>query len=122
MPFKSKAKYNLYHRKYRKSKKIKAYQRRYQRDYSKTLNGKQISKRAVEKKKTLLLSAKDKPCTDCHHKFPPCVMDFDHVRGKKKFGVGHLYSHSYKDIRKEIAKCDVVCANCHRIRTHITRK
>jgi hypothetical protein len=49
-------------------------------------------------------------------RFPIYVMDFDHVNGGKKFGIsGHR--HGFKGLIEEIKKCDVVCANCHRIRT-----
>jgi hypothetical protein len=63
-------------------------------------------------------SQKDKPCTDCGLSFPWYVMDFDHVRGKK-FNVSRATSdmRSIESIREEVAKCDVVCSNCHRIRT-----
>lgn len=62
---------------------------------------------------------KDQPCVDCGQKYIPCVMDFDHVRGVKVTNVGTMVSGAYTldQIRDEIAKCDVVCANCHRIRT-----
>lgn len=56
-----------------------------------------------------------KPCMDCDREFPPCAMDFDHVRGDKKKDVSSLTT--IKSITAEIAKCDLVCANCHRIRT-----
>lgn len=59
-----------------------------------------------------------KPCQDCGQTFPPYVMDFDHVpeRGVKKFNVG--LAKNLRQLAAEIAKCDLVCANCHRIRTH----
>jgi hypothetical protein len=61
---------------------------------------------------------KSKPCADCGQCFPPYVMDFDHVRGEKSYNVSYLIgSASEKKLRAEIEKCDVVCANCHRIRT-----
>lgn len=59
------------------------------------------------------------PCVDCGEK-NPIVLDFDHVRGKKLFNVGRAISgshRSWKAIMSEIEKCDVRCANCHRIRT-----
>jgi hypothetical protein len=50
------------------------------------------------------------------------VMDFDHREGEKKLSnVADLNFHRRTSLRKllaEIAKCDVVCANCHRERTH----
>jgi len=46
-------------------------------------------------------------------------MDFDHVRGKKLKAVGQLLtSRSLAVVIAEIAKCDLVCANCHRERTY----
>lgn len=64
-------------------------------------------------------NAKDRPCVDCGHSFPVECMDFDHVRGKKSFNLAHVVRQikSYAAIEIEIMKCDVVCANCHRIRT-----
>lgn len=63
-------------------------------------------------------SLKDKPCQDCGDQFPPCCMDFDHVRGEKITTVTRLinFGYSREAILAEIAKCDLVCANCHRIR------
>jgi hypothetical protein len=48
-------------------------------------------------------------------------MDFDHVRGDKAFKVSEAVQLppgiGLENVRAEIAKCDVLCANCHRIRT-----
>lgn len=58
-------------------------------------------------------------CYDCGGTFPHYVMEFDHCRGDKTSTVSGLVSHcTLTKILKEIGKCDVVCANCHRIRTH----
>ena len=59
------------------------------------------------------------PCVDCGN--PDIrVLDFDHVRGRKRFcisaGITRL-SLCWRNIEREIKKCDVRCANCHRIRT-----
>lgn len=60
---------------------------------------------------------KSVPCLDCKQCFPPYVMDFDHVRGKKLFQIaGHLH-YQWKRVKAGIKKCDVVCSNCHRFRT-----
>jgi len=46
-------------------------------------------------------------------------MDFDHRdRSKKKAHVSKLRHWSDATLLREMEKCDVVCANCHRIRTH----
>jgi len=60
------------------------------------------------------------PCQDCGRKFPACCMDFDHRDRKSKTKeVGYLVhaGRSWQEIVRELAKCDLVCSNCHRIRT-----
>lgn len=59
------------------------------------------------------------PCADCGRTWPPCAMDFDHVRGNKKFNVSAFSGAGWNQdlIQEEIEKCEVVCACCHRIRT-----
>ena len=67
----------------------------------------------------LVTSAKLQPCADCGGSFPAYVMDFDHVRGTKVGNVSEMVGHVPAAVLlAEIAKCDVVCANCHRIRTY----
>jgi hypothetical protein len=70
-----------------------------------------------------LNDVKSDPCADCGIKYPPYVMDFDHVHGEKKFGLGMMSGKgvSIARLQEEINKCDVVCSNCHRIRTHNRR-
>jgi len=65
-------------------------------------------------------SVKDVPCTDCGIKYPYYVMEFDHLDpSKKEYGVAKLVScGSWTKVKREIAKCEVVCSNCHRIRTY----
>ena len=65
---------------------------------------------------------KARPCQDCGNHFPPECMDFDHVRGEKKFMVSANVGSSWSATVEEIAKCDVVCSNCHRIRTRKRRR
>ena len=66
------------------------------------------------------LLKKDKPCSDCGGLFPPCCLDYHHLDGAiKEDAVTNLLSKaSKKRIFEEIAKCVLVCANCHRIRHH----
>lgn len=48
---------------------------------------------------------------------PECY-DFDHRPGEtKRFSVGVNVRRNWNVILDEIAKCDVVCSNCHRVRT-----
>ena len=61
---------------------------------------------------------KSVPCTDCGGEWPPCAMDFDHLGGKVDTISNMVQnSPSWKKIESEIAKCEVVCAACHRVRT-----
>lgn len=58
------------------------------------------------------------PCVDCGVKYPHYVMQYDHL-GDKKDNVSRLVQSGYsiKTIDTEIAKCDLLCANCHAART-----
>lgn len=62
------------------------------------------------------------PCVDCGNN-NPIVLDFDHVRDKKHGNISRmkLDSISLDMIKKEIDKCEIRCANCHRIKTHERR-
>jgi hypothetical protein len=63
--------------------------------------------------------AKAKPCADCGVQYSYRIMQFDHVHGKKEFNIGQrFYRNGIKRIREEIAKCEVVCSNCHADRTY----
>ena len=76
-------------------------------------------RRQIERIKTLVREAKALPCKDCNLSYPSYVMDFDHVRGKKRFTIGtNAFRMGIGPLLKEIKKCDVVCSNCHRERTH----
>ena len=69
--------------------------------------------------KTIIEAAKDRPCMDCGVHYPPYVMDFDHRDPKTKtFGIASGKTYTSTRLQQEILKCDVVCANCHRERTH----
>ena len=61
----------------------------------------------------------DAGCMDCGLMSPyPEVYDFDHRPGVNKVRkISMMYAGTMRALVAEIAKCDVVCANCHRIRT-----
>lgn len=60
------------------------------------------------------------PCVDCGES-DPIVLEFDHRDpSKKSFTIGSQARHKGRDsLMKEIEKCDVRCANCHRRRTAV---
>lgn len=57
----------------------------------------------------------EKGCIDCGYKFHHAALQFDHVKGEKQMNVCHAKSIS--SAQMEIEKCEIVCANCHQIRT-----
>jgi len=59
-------------------------------------------------------------CADCGGMFHPVAMDYDHVGTDKIAPVSKLCADnvSYERIDAEIAKCELVCSNCHRVRTY----
>lgn len=57
------------------------------------------------------------PCVDCGES-DPVVLEFDHInRSEKHIEVASMRSYSWESVEKEIHKCVVRCANCHRRRT-----
>lgn len=73
-----------------------------------------------QKAEEILTELKSHPCVDCGGSFPVECVDFDHLPGTKKvMGVSTMVRQglSRQRIEDEVAKCELVCANCHRIRT-----
>lgn len=109
MPYKDPLKQQEYNKQYLK----KHYQ----------LNKKYYADRNIKRRVELvefITSLKQKPCMDCGVQYPHYVMDFDH-RENKKYNVslmGRRLLNSKESILKEIEKCDLICSNCHRIRTY----
>ena len=65
-----------------------------------------------------------KPCSDCGGNYPSYVMDFDHRDPTSKLGSVSILCVSGRSLEwviSEIEKCDLICANCHRIRTFNSR-
>jgi hypothetical protein len=83
-------------------RRVNANSRRYEKESAEVIDG-----------------LKRKPCTDCKQSFDPIAMDFDHLDGaSKEFNISARRGRVTMDrLLKEIAKCEVVCAVCHRLRT-----
>jgi hypothetical protein len=74
----------------------------------------------VEKKTRIIQQYKmSAGCADCGFAQHPMALEFDHRPGTEKlFNVGEQIGNKSMDtLWAEIDKCDVVCANCHVIRT-----
>lgn len=70
----------------------------------------------------VIKAAKARPCMDCGIQYPHYVMDLDHRSEEVKIFILAKAKHkSLALVEAEIAKCDVVCANCHRMRTERRR-
>jgi hypothetical protein len=70
--------------------------------------------------RSFLATVKDRPCTDCGARVESHQMDFDHRDPSTKsfwLSSGTALLAGRDRLLREIAKCDVVCANCHRTRT-----
>lgn len=83
----------------------------------KTKERKDIKRSAI--RKFIQEYKQSRSCADCKENYPYWMMDFDHLRDKS-FGLGRWleYTTNLEIIKQEIEKCEVVCANCHRTRTH----
>jgi DNA-binding CsgD family transcriptional regulator len=64
------------------------------------------------------------PCHDCGNFYPYYVMQFDHLpQYEKLFTIAqwHNYTQDVKVVIAEMQKCDLVCGNCHTVRSHLRR-
>jgi hypothetical protein len=73
------------------------------------------AKRRKDYQVKMLDLLRNKYCIDCGED-DPIVLDFDHVNGDKIKCVSTMAvtGYSWDSILKEIDKCEVRCANCHR--------
>ena len=60
---------------------------------------------------------KTHPCVVCNER-DPVVLEFNHLRDKKE-NISRMWAQGFAlaSIKKEIEKCEVLCANCHRRKT-----
>ena len=91
--------------------RIKTYEKRLQHDNRNT---------HVRRRAKINEIKANTPCVDCGGSFSAVAMDFDHVRGTKKYGISEMAGNRmpWDKIQKEIDKCELRCANCHRIKTY----
>lgn len=101
-------------------------QLQYQKDWYKNNADRERKKRYLEKRKRneeikgFLDNEKSKPCSDCKISYHPFVMDYDHVDPKKKkmmISQAVRRGATLESVKRELEKCELVCANCHRMRT-----
>ena len=110
---------------YKDPEKRRAYHREYMRQWYRDHRDEHVAwvydvrRRTRAAARGLVAELKSRPCPDCGGHFPPVVMDFDHVKGNKRGIISRMTSApmSGAKLLAEIDKCEVVCANCHRLRT-----
>jgi hypothetical protein len=112
LPHKDPIRRRAYHKKY-----ARGWYRRNSKKHGASVKKNKVKMRAENR--AIVIAAKSRPCADCHRTFHWICMDFDHLPGSKKVGcVSKLAYVAFKSVvRIEIAKCEVVCSNCHRLRT-----
>ena|ERR1041385_2202337 len=107
--------------------KCRSCQRAYHRLYYRKNKSRFIEKnrrnknRQRRRRRAILLENKRRQCADCGGTFHPWVMEFDQRESSiKEAVVANLVSKGCTDARvvEEMSKCDVVCANCRRMRTY----
>lgn len=64
-----------------------------------------------------------RPCSDCGNVFHPAAMQWDHLPGRAKTADVSVLARrgSRKRVLDEIANCELVCANCHAVRSYFRR-
>jgi DNA-binding CsgD family transcriptional regulator len=91
-------------------------------------NQKQKNKERSQKRREMINKIianikEDSGCKDCNTKYPYFVLEFDHIKGKKVGDISKMTRwYPIEIILEEIKKCEVVCANCHRFRSHERNK
>jgi hypothetical protein len=116
MPFKDPEKRRAYHREY-----MREWYRNHREEHIARTTA--VNRRVRATIRQLIDELKSGQCPDCGGNFPPVLMDFDHVRGTKRGIISRLSGGRMAKAKlfEEVAKCEVVCANCHRRRTLLRR-
>lgn len=76
-------------------------------------------KNATEMRQLVLNYLKNNSCVHCGES-NILVLEFDHLKDKK-FNIAQLANKWKENLLSEMAKCQVLCANCHKIKTHEQR-
>lgn len=86
-------------------------------DLQKSRARKSDKKRVMHVRENIISYLKLHPCVDCGEN-DPVVLEFDHLRDKE-FNIGEALTLrlSWSRVEKELLKCEVRCANCHRRKT-----
>lgn len=115
---------------YKDKNKKREHHKKYMREVWYPKNRKKHIKYVSNVKKKIfnfiLNCKKNGKCSDCGlsgNNYPE-VLEFDHINKDKEFNISefNFLTSSINKVKKEINKCELVCANCHRIRTAKRKK
>ena len=109
---------------YKDEEKQKIAQAMWYQNNKQRLSNAQRLRRTKTRQFILDYKIENSTCKDCGISYAPHVLDFDHLdSASKKFNLAESAANnrSYDEIKEEIGKCEIVCANCHRHRTFMRR-
>jgi hypothetical protein len=97
----------------------RAYDRRYYAERGKAARLARVRVWRGEARAWMAALKEGRACADCGEVFPPFVMHWDHLPGHLKIGeISAMVGNRRRDVvLEELAKCELVCANCHVMRT-----
>jgi len=82
-----------------------------------------LSVKKARANKQRYIEMKGGKCHDCGGTFYQCCFHFDHRDpAQKLFSISDRMHWDYERMREELGKCDLVCANCHALRTFIHKR
>lgn len=59
-----------------------------------------------------------KGCAECGYNAHPYALEFDHVDpSQKTMAISQMYCYTWERVKEELSKCQVLCGNCHNIKT-----
>jgi hypothetical protein len=91
------------------------------RDKQKTRVREKNNKYNTQKREYVWNYMLEHPCVECGET-DPRVLTFDHVDpADKKYTIASMRSYPLTSVKREIAKCRVLCANCHMRHTYSQR-
>lgn len=80
-------------------------------------NAAKMARRRFEAREVLDREKSRSPCKDCGHSYHPCQVDVLSQEGGRRVPIARMLHLSTARLVAEIRRCDVVCANCSRLRT-----
>ncbi len=97
----------------------RAYDRRYYQERGKAARRVRQRRRMLEARAWMAALKEGVPCADCGQVFPVWVMHWDHLPGYDKVGsISEMVGSRSRTITlAELQKCELVCGNCHVLRT-----